>query len=250
MLFKPLFFIFLAIFTGYLLASEAIDENRIPGERSVATQEDLSAIRIFVKSQLGVQGVTLKNIEATLAQLKMQMNALDKSLGAIQSDQTNALNNLHFIHALLSLLCVMQALGLWLLIKNQPTKIESKNITISNDGGTNNPAMNQAKAENMGPIEPTSNNSTIRVEESPAIKVAGSANAVISNRVSISGITVQKAMLLPGIASSKKNELHQKIDSPIVDISVLLTKAAKMRLECLEKVNAPHLQRPQPTKNI
>jgi len=230
---KFAFLIFLYCLPSYPWASEVVMQSADTAQKPVATQEDVKSLKGLIKKEFSVQSGALKNEMGELAQLKMQTNSFNKSLNAIELEQSITLNNLRYIGGFLCALFFLHAIWIWFARNKARVDIE----TSANECQGSNPKIEAGE----GRMPPTFNSASdgniisAAVDSPPETKI--NLDSLIIGETFISSIKIEKATSLFEATSIQNNEIPSNISSDA--ISEILAKVKIIKHDGLEKLNNP-----------
>lgn len=233
MRFKLVFLIFIFSLQSYPWASEVIMHSVDPAQKPVATQADVKSLRGLIKKEFSVQSTVLKNEMEELVQLKIQTNALDKSLNAVESQQSIVLNNLRFIEGLLSVLFILHILWMWFARRVVKAKIDPP----TNAGTASNSAIEVDEGGSPPPFDATSVSNIIPATADNSLETKVNLDPLIIGKVSVTSIKIEKATPTFEETPIQRHEMQSNDSSDA--ISVLLAKVRTIKLDGLEKLNNP-----------
>ena len=218
---------------GYPWASEVVIQSTDTAQKPVATQEDVKSLRALIKKEFSVQSGTLKNELGELAQLKIQANSFNKSLNAIELEQSIMLNNLRFIGVFLCILFFLGAIWIW---------FSGRGMKAGADASTNEYAGSNSNIEaDEGMAAPTFNNASddniisAAVDTPPETRI--NLDSLRVGETLITSIKIEKATSLFEEIAIQDNEMLSYSTSEA--IAAILAKVKVIKLDGLERLKNP-----------
>lgn len=241
MLFKVIFLGFLYAASSHSVAAQSVGQSGDQIQGALATRDDVDRLRALIKKEFSFQSNALKNGEISLSEINLQTKSLDAALVDMKAMQVMGLENLRYICEFLGLILAIQMLGLWLSKKCCLTKDKKSpnedggviNLDSKNEGVKS--TLQTAPAPNMPPT------SLDNVGELSADIEGMTAHLLAASRVRLNNAAEFHGHILP-----QNSELKINIDDPSNSISRILANAKSIRINGLEKINSPQMQKHPP----
>ena len=243
MLLKPAFFIFLAILAGHIAASEIVTQDGIPTAPPALTREDLHVLSKLIKKEFSVQGYSLKKEEGMLIQISSSIDALK----AAQSQESATLDKLFFIYPSLCIIFILQALGLWRLLRKDPcfADVAGKD---PNENSLSTMVLDPGSLKGAPFLGHPPGDINVSIESgtlNPEVHV--NSKEPIENIAYITNIRIEKATALFSGDLADDRTAQQNFDASDSNISALVAIGAKIRLQGFEKIASLHMHMPPKT---